>query len=288
MSRKLVSSKEASKIIKDGMRVAVGGLTIHRKPMSLIHEVLRSGTKGLRVLTLGGGPDVDLLVAAGAVEGVEAAYVGFEILGFAPNFRKAAETGRIKFTEHTEYSIMAGLQATAFEAEFIPSKLLMGTDILKALGYKIFDSPITGEPLVAYPRIVPDVTLIHAQRADQYGNAQVEGVTAIDLLLAKASKKVILSAEKIVTTDEIMKVPSMTNLPSTFVDAVVECRYGAHPTSCYPYYTYDLWNMISYLESAKTGKIDEYLRRYITGLDSFESYLDEVGEESRKKIEMQR
>jgi hypothetical protein len=132
------------------------------------------------------------------------------------------------------------------------------------------------------------VTLIHAQRADQYGNAQVEGVTAIDLLLAKASKKVILSAEKIVTTDEIMKVPSMTNLPSTFVDAVVECRYGAHPTSCYPYYTYDLWHMISYLESAKTGKIDEYLRRYITGLDSFESYLDEVGEESRKKIEMQR
>ncbi|MEM3382038.1 MAG: CoA transferase subunit A, partial [Candidatus Bathyarchaeia archaeon] len=66
-------------------------------------------------------------------------------------------------------------------AEFIPSRLLLGTDVLKSLGYKTFRSPLTGEVLVAYPRITPDVALLHVQRCDEYGNAKVDGVLAIDL-----------------------------------------------------------------------------------------------------------
>jgi len=287
MRRKLVSVKEASEIVKDGMSVAIGGLTIHRKPMSLIHELIRAGRRGLNLLTLGGGPDIDLLIAAGAVDSVDAAYVGFEILGFAPNFRKAVESGKVKFVEHTEYSIMAGLQANLLEAEFIPSKILTGTDVLKALGYKTFKSPLTGELLVAYPRITPDVAVIHVQRCDEYGNAQVEGMTAIDLLLAKASKEVVLSTEKMITVEEAKKVPAKTNLPSTFVDAVVESRHGAHPTSCYPYYTYDLWHMMSYIESARSGKTEEYLQRNVRGVDSFDSYLGQIGEESRRRLRIQ-
>ena len=284
MKCRLVSLRDAADNIKDGDKIATGGLTIHRKPMSFVHELIRLERSSLELLTFGGGPDVDLLVAAGAVEGVEAAYVGFEILGFAPNFRRAAESGKIKFTEHTEYSIMSGLQANAIGAEFIPSKMLMGTDVLKALGYKTFRSPLTGEELVAYPKITPDVAVLHVQRCDEYGNAQIEGVTSIDLLLAKSSKRVILTAEKIVSTEEMMKVPARTNLPSTFVDAVVEAPYGAHPTSCYPYYTYDLWHMSSYIEASREGKVDEYLQRYVRSVGSFESYLAQVGEQSKGRI----
>ena len=284
MKHRLVSLRDAADSIKDGDKIATGGLTIHRKPMSFVHELIRLERSSLELLTFGGGPDVDLLVAAGAVEGVEAAYVGFEILGFAPNFRRAVESGKIKFTEHTEYSIMSGLQANAVGAEFIPSKMLMGTDVLKALGYKTFRSPLTGEELVAYPKITPDVAVLHVQRCDEYGNAQIEGVTSIDLLLAKSSKRVILTAEKIVSTEEMMKVPARTNLPSTFVDAVVEAPYGAHPTSCYPYYTYDLWHMNSYIEASREGKVDEYLQKYVRGAGSFESYLAQVGEQSKGRI----
>ena len=284
MRPKLVSLKDASEMIRDGQYVAIGGLTIHRKPMSMIHELIRMRRKELRLLAFGGGPDVDLLIAAGAVESVEAAYVGFEILGLAPNFRKAVESGKTRFTEHTEYSIMAGLLATTFEAEFIPSKLLIGTDVLKGLGYKTFKSPLTGELLVAYPRIEPDVAILHAQRCDEYGNVQIEGVTAIDLLLAKASGRVIVTAEKIVSVEDMMEVPTRTNLPSTFVDAVVESPLGAHPTSCYPHYTYDLWHMVFYIESSRNGKMEDYLKKYVRGVNSFESYLALVGEKAVKRV----
>jgi len=286
MRPKLLSLKEASEMIGNGQYVAIGGLTIHRKPMSMIHELIRTRRKELRLLVFGGGPDVDLLAAVGAVGSVEAAYVGFEILGLAPNFRKAVESGKIRFTEHTEYSIMAGLLATAFEAEFIPSKLLIGTDVLKGLGYKTFKSPLTDELLVAYPRIKPDVAVLHAQKCDEYGNTQVEGVIAIDLLLAKASRKVIVTAEKIVPVED-MKVPAETNLPSNFVDAVVESPFGAHPTSCYPHYTYDLWHMISYIESSRNGKMEDYLQKYVRGVNSFESYLAQVGENAIKRVKVQ-
>jgi len=284
MRNKLVSLREAADNIKDKDRVAIGGLTIHRKPMSLIHELVRLNKKGLKLLTLGGGLDIDLLIASGAVDTVEAAYVGFEILGFAPNFRKAVESGEVRFTEHTEYSIMAGLQASVFEAEFMPSKILIGTDLLKGLGYTTFKSPLSGELLVAYPRITPDLAIIHVQRCDKYGNAELEGITAIDFQLAKAAKEVIVTAEEIVPVRELMKVPARTSLASTFVDFVVHSPYGAYPTSCYPYYTYDLWHMISYIDSSRSGKVEDYLQRYIRGVESFESYLSAVGEKSMKRL----
>jgi len=182
---------------------------------------------------------------------------------------------------------MAGLQATALEAEFMPSRLLIGTDVLKGLGYKTFTSPLTGELLVAYPRITPDVAVLHVQRCDEYGNAQIEGVTAIDLLLAKASGRVIVTTEKIVPVEDMMKIPAVTNLPSTFVDAVVESPFGAHPTSCYPYYTYDLWHLASYIESSRNWKIGDYLQKYVRGVSSFESYLAQVGENALKRVRMQ-
>ncbi|MBS7626061.1 CoA transferase subunit A, partial [Candidatus Bathyarchaeota archaeon] len=281
---KRVSLREACECISDGDVLAIGGLTIHRKPMSMLHELIRLGRRGLSLLVFGGGPDVDLLIASGMVGSLDAAYVGFEILGFAPNFRSAVERGEIKFTEHTEYSIMAGLQANLLNAEFIPSRLLLGTDVLKSLGYKTFKSPLTGEALVAYPRITPDVALLHVQRCDEYGNAKVDGVLAIDLLLAKSSRRVILTSEKIVSAGEVAGSPFEVNLPSTFVDMVVESPLGAHPTSCYPYYTYDLWHMISYLEYCRRGMVNDYLRKYVAGVESFESYLDLVGEDALSRI----
>jgi glutaconate CoA-transferase subunit A len=287
MRSRLVSLQEASEIVEDGGYVAVGGLTIHRKPMSLVRELIRMGRRRLRLLVFAGGPDVDMLVGSGAVESVEAAYVGFEILGLAPSFREAVESGRLRFREHSEYSMMAGLLATTFKAEFIPSRVLLGTDVARGLGCKTFKSPLTGESLIAYPRLEPDVAIIHAQACDEYGNTRIEGVTAIDLLLAKASRKVIVAAEKLIPVEEVMGNPAGTNLPSTFVDYVVESPFGAHPTSCYPYYTYDLWHMISYIESCRDGSLGDYLQKYVRGVDSPESYLHQVGEDHLKRLRVE-
>ena len=282
MKEKVAKMNESCQTIKNGDIVAIGGLTIHRKPMSFIHELIRSRKKELTLLTLGGSIDVDLLIAAGKLKRIDAAYVGLEILGFAPNFRKAVEAEIIEFNEHTEYSIMAGLEANLIEAEFIPSKLLIGTDILKNLKYITFKSPISNELLVAYPRICPDVAIIHVQRCDEYGNCQINGINAIDLLLAKSAKKVIVSTEKIFPTEDFMSMPSSINLPSTFVDFVIESPFGAHPTSCFPYYTYDLWHLLHYIDLSKKGQTENYITQHITNLDSFDGYLNLVKEDVKR------
>jgi glutaconate CoA-transferase subunit A len=282
MQCKVVKISDACQTIQNGDTVAIGGLTIHRKPMSFIHELIRSKKKELHLLTLGGSIDVDLLIAAGILKKIDAAYVGLEILGFAPNFRKAVEANLIEFNEHTEYSIIAGLEANLMEAEFIPSKLLIGTDILKNLNYKTFRSPITDDLLVAYPRICPDVAIIHVQRCDEHGNCQISGINAIDLLLAKSSKRVIVTTEKIFPTEDFMTIPSSINLPSTFVDFIIESPFGAHPTSCFPNYTYDLWHLIHYIDLSKKGRTEDYLTQHITNLDSFDGYLNLVNEDVKR------
>ena len=275
--------KEAINLIK-GDLIAFGGLTIHRKPIAFIHEIIRSKIKGLNVLTFGGGPEIDLLVAADCIKRVEAAYVGFEILGFAPNFRNAVENKKIEFKECTEYSIMAGLLATTFGASFIPSKTLMESDIKGKLDLKTIKSPFKDEELIAYPPIEPDIAIIHTQRSDIYGDAHLEGVTAIDDQLIKASKKVILTVEEIISPEKIMKAPSKTRISSSMVDVVIKVPYGAHPTSCFPHYAYDLWHINEIIEYSSSGRIEEYLNKYVSRLASFQEYIDKIGNSSLTRI----
>ena len=288
MTDKIISLNEAGQLVKKGDLIASGGLTIHRKPIAFIHELIRSNLKDLSILSFGGGPEIDLLIAADCVNKVEAAYVGFEILGFAPNFRKAIEEKRVKFNEHTEYSMMVGLQATMIGAEFLPCKIpshtILKSDVHRRLGLKTVKSPLTGEELIAYPPIRPDVAVIHLQKSDVHGNAQLEGVIAIDDLLIKASKKVILTVEEIIPPEEVMKDPSKTKISPSFVDAVVKVPYGAHPTSCYPYYAYDLYHLADIIEKTVSGDIKKYLEEYILRVGSFQEYLDKIGKKSLSRI----
>ena len=145
-------------------------------------------------------------------------------------------------------------------------------------------SPITDDLLVAYPRICPDVAILHVQRCDEYGNCQINGINAIDILLAKSSRRVIVTTEKILPTEDFMSAPSSTDLPSTFVDTVVESPFGAHPTSCFPYYTYDLWHLLHYIEISKKGKTENYIKQHITDLESFESYLNLIKDDVKRVI----
>ena len=137
MRGKVISLRDAVNFIRSDSLVASGGLTIHRKPMAFFHEIIRSNLKNLNILSFGGGPELDLAIAARRVNRIEAAYVGFEILGFAPNFRRAVEKMEIEFKECTEYSIIAGLRATVLGAEFIPSKMLIGSDLQKSSYVKL-------------------------------------------------------------------------------------------------------------------------------------------------------
>ncbi len=273
---KIISLPEAVAKVKHGTFLAFGGMTIYRKPMSFVRELVRQQIGEIKLLSFSGSIDVDMLISAGLIREIRTCYTGFEFLGLAPAFRKGVEKGLVKLVEETELTIAGGLLAQLQGVSFYAVKGLLGTDILKVRpDLQIINSPVNGEKTVLIPSFQPEIAVIHVQRCDVYGNAQLEGQYCIDRELAAAAEMVILIAERLVGTEDLVNSPAKAQIVNFDVDYIVPQKFGAHPTSCYPYYTYDLPHLMEYL-TMTTRNAGEYLQSYIMNSSSEEEYLDQV------------
>ncbi len=142
-------------------------------------------------------------------------------------------------------------KAGAMGVPFLPSLTMLGSDLARTLDLQTVTCPYTGQQLAAVPALNPDVALIHAHRADMFGNVQVDGYRHMDADVAKAARKVIVSAERIVSPEEIAAQPAQTMLPHFAVDAVVAAPHGAYPHECYGLYGPDLEHFDAYVSAAK-------------------------------------
>lgn len=286
MADKLVSLSEAVSLIKNGDLLGIGGMSLYRRPMTLTREIIRQKIRDLGILSFIAGLPSDMLIGAHCASRIRSCYVGFEMFGLAPNYRRAAENGELEIIEETEITIVLGLKATLLQVPHLPTRGIRCTDVMKVRkDLKEYTCPLSGETLVALPPIKPDVSIIHVSMADRMGNAHIDGAVWLDEDLAKASGKVIISAEKIVETEEIIRTPSRANIPHFMVDAVVRAPYGAHPTSCFPFYTYDAYHIRKYLEASNNSNgFSEYLNTYVYQPKTHEEYLDRVGASTLSKI----
>jgi len=125
------------------------------------------------------------------------------------------------------------------------------------------EDPFTGEKMVAVRAIEPDVAIVHAQKADKYGNVRIEGPFYEDVIKAKAAKKVVVTVEEIISNEEFRKMPEATTIPHFLVDAVVEAPKGAYPASCFNYYDADYGHIQEYMKWANEGRFEEYLKKYV-------------------------
>ena len=267
MKEKLTSIEKAISLVTAGDLITTGGVSFHRAPMELVREVVRQGKQELRLVDLEPAISFDLLIGAGAVKSIRFTMVTFGLLGFALNFRKAAEEGKIELIEDNCGAALNAFRAGSIGIPFIPIRGIFGTDLLN-IGiqngiYRVMKEPFTGEDIVAVKAIEPDVALIHAQRADIYGNVQIWGARFEDVWKAKAAKKVIVSVEEIVDHEMIRLEPYKTTLPYLFVDAVVHSPNGAYPTSCYGFYDADYKHIGEYVQMTRDGKFQEYLNNYV-------------------------
>ena len=248
---KRMSIDEVIEQIPDGAKVAIGGSSISRKPMALIRALARSDKCDLTVIVDVGGPDVDLLLGTGKVKEVIYAFVGFEVLGLAPHFRRARQTQAVKFQEWTEYTVMAGLDATIKRVPFIPTHATLGTDVLTVNdAFKEIRDPFTEEPVVAVPALRPDVALIHVNYADIQGNGVILGDGHVDVLCAKAAKSTFMSCERILSSEELQRFGRDVQILRVYSKGVAEVPWGAHPTGCAPDYRTDLRHLQDYLKAA--------------------------------------
>ena len=266
--------------IPDGASVALGLQMEQNIPFAAGHEIIRQKKRGLRLI----GPISDILfdqmIAGSCVSEIVAAWVGNVMMGSAYNFRRAAESGAIKVFNMTNFSIALALQAGAMGVPFIPTRTAMGSDVPKGnhFFYGIF-SPFEGkEPLLAVRAINPDVTIVHAQRADADGNAHNWGSFGVMLEAVRAAKHVIVLAEEIVDPDVIASDPNRTVIPGFLVSAVVECPYGAHPSPVQGYYKRDDAFFREYHQQTKTpAESDAWLGRWVHGVADCEQYVELLG-----------
>jgi len=197
-----------------------------------------------------------------------------EIFGMAPHFRKAVESGSIKISEESEATIALGLRASYLKVPFMSLKGLIGTDMPKVRNdIKQIEDPFgSGTQVMAVPKIDLDVAIIHVPYADEFGNGNIAGAVWMDADMGKTAKKTIITCEKLVETEDIRYLPGKAQLPIQTTTAVVKMPFGAHPTSCYPIYTYDPLHIQYYLKT----EFEAYKKKFITGKTDTQ-YLEETG-----------
>ena len=191
-----------------------------------------------------------MLIGGGNISKVRASFVGMEVFGMAPRYRKAVESCEVEISEESEASIALGLKASYLKVPFMPLKGIIGTDFPKVRNdIKQFEDPLgSGTQLMALPKIDLDVAIVHVNNCDEYGNANIEGAVWLDDDLIKTASKSIIICENLVQTEDIIQMPRRAQIPMQSVDAVVKLPYGAHPTSCFPLYTFDPLHIQEYMK----------------------------------------
>lgn len=279
LDKRLTAREAVINFIPDGCYLAIGGFGTNRIPTAVVHEILRAQRKGLSFLGHTSTHDFQLLCAGRCLDRVDAAYiVGLEARGLSPNARRVMQSGEIQVCEWTNNSLAVRLKAAAEGVSFGLARVMLGTDTFIRSAAKIVQCPFTGKKFAALPALWPDVAVIHVHEADVYGNARIRGISIADLELARASKTVIISAERLVSNEEIRSDPTSTVIEHYLVDAVIESPYGSYPGNMPYEYFSDEEHLKAWLDAEKDEvAFSKFLDHYIYGVSSFEQYLEICG-----------
>jgi len=293
---KLGDAADALKLISDGMYVALGGHVFFNKPSYMVREIVK---KGVKDLTISGSPyasyEFDLLIGARLVKKVIAGNCGFEYMGFAPNFRKAATDGSVEVVIGDEATICGGYMATVEGIPYHPIVSIKGSDVAKYTTLaKEYTGPY-GDRLYAVKALEPDVVVLHAPESDEYGNIRYYNSIFFEGLLAKAGKKVIVTVDELISNQKVRSQPEKTTIPGFLVDIVIHAPYGAHPCVSTGLYAHDEEHLQDYIERGRASlsganpkPFAEYLQKYCYEPKDLYDYIDRAGglrrmEELRRK-----
>jgi glutaconate CoA-transferase subunit A len=271
----------ALQIVEDGHHVAVGGCLYSRTPWASLLEILRAGRRDLTLSRNLMCYEAELFLVRGAASTLVSSWVGIGLpWGIPKVFRRFVEERRARYEEWSHLSLGLRYLAASMGVPFLPTRSLLGSDLLASTGAKLMEDPFTGARVALVPALVPDVALIHAHRADALGNAQIDGPPYMDPEIARAARHVILTVEEIVSTDAISRSSDRTAIPHFLVDAVVEVPFGSFPHECYGLYEALFAHFEEYarlVDDQGIEGVESYLRRYLDEAGSFEGFLERMG-----------
>lgn len=277
MVNKVTTVSEAVRtLLKDGDYIAIGGFGANRIPTAILHEIVRQRKKNLAFAGHTSTHDMQILVGGDCIDRLDIAYIiGLEARGLSPNARRAVESGKIKLTEWTNATMSWRIKAAAMGLSFLPARNIMGTDTFTYSASKEILCPFTGQKYVAHPALYPDFAAIHVHECDIYGNAHVYGASVSDQDLAKASKRVVITTERIIPTEQIRQAPHATFIPFWCVDAVVEVPFGSYPGNMPYEYFSDEEHLREWLRIEKDPEeFKKFFKRQILDTKDFYEYLE--------------
>ena len=278
LKEKVMSLTEAVTLIPDNVHVAIGGCHYSRTPMASIWEIIRQKKKGLVFSKSITATEGDLLLVAGTTRHIITSWFSPGVTwGVSRIMRQFVQSGEATYEEWSHMSLGLRYRAAAMGVPFLPTRSMLGSDVYKQLAdIKEMQCPFTGDKLALVPALHPDVAIIHVQKADSYGNAQITGFPFMDKDIALAADTVILTTEQIIDNNEIRRTPDRTDIPFFCVDAVVEIPYGCLPHECYGTYEPDFNHMDMYVKlmmERSTEGVQEYLDKYVYAPQTFDDYL---------------
>lgn len=269
-------------IPNSGANIAIGGFAITRNPMAFVFELIRQGKRDLTVYQIVGGMELDILVGAGLVKRLEYSAGSLDRFGRLERVNEAIDRGLIDVREYSGLSISLRFLAGSMGIPFIPTKCLLGTDMLRILlergddSVKVESSPFDGERYVYLRALQPAFAVIHAQYSDEKGNVIIEG-PYWDVELAKSAKKLFVTVEQVVSNEFIKRYPEKVIIPSVYVSAIAEVPFGAYPTAVYRCYDYDKDMLTEYARISKDkAEFDKFLKDYVLETKDFNEFLEKV------------
>ncbi len=300
MSNKLISLAEAAALVPNGATIAFGGFTTQRHPMAFIYELIRLRRRNLYLYGHSPGSEWDVLIGAGCVKRVEVAYVADEAFGtIGPRWRLAVQRGEIEWEDYSNFAMMTRFAAGAQGVPFLPIRSLLGSDVLardsmapeqraadpRTASKKahVMESPFdANDRVVLVPAIHTEFAVIHVQKCTANGLARIEGQSYADFEIALCADHLIVTAEEIVSEEELRRDAERNRLPFFAVRHVCHVPFGAHPFAVFRYYDYDPWQLKRYHESAADDfDFEEYLDRYVYRVPDHAAYLQAIGGSAR-------
>ncbi len=287
MSKLVSLSQAVQQYVHDGDVIYAAGFT-HMIPFAAGHEIIRQKRRNLVLARA--TPDLiyDQMVAAGCASKVIFSYMGNPGVGSLRIVRAELEAGRLEWEEYSHFGMISRLQAGATGLPFMPMNPTAAGDLEHANpNYRTVTDPYTGQAVVVVPALKPDVAIVHVQRADADGNAQIWGIIGEQKEAAFAAERVILTAEEIVDETVIRSDPNRTLIPGFIVDAVCHVPYCSHPSYTQGYYDRDNdfymeWDKISSSPEATQAYLDEW----VYGVKDRDEYWQKLGAKTHKRLDV--
>lgn len=272
--------------VPDGSSVVMGAALEALVPFAAGYELVRQKRRELTLIAPISDMLFDVLIGAGVARRVIASWVGNVSAGSGYNFRRALEEripAPLEMVDHSNLTIALALHAAALGVTYLPTRSTLGTDLLANNPHLVETvCPFTGDKLVAVEALSPDVAVLSVQRADEEGNAHAWGNLGVTFDAARASKRVIVLADEIVSEEAIRADPARTIIPGFLVAAVVHAPRGCHPAPCQDFYGRDHAFFQDYHDRSRTRDgFLEWLDRFVISVSSLEDYVERVRSRER-------